>query len=162
MDGGMCMKKVKGLISRHKVLAIICLITIVIIAILSYVFLSVLINGNNKYGNRLDGIEEIEISDERISGLEEELEGRDEVSSASVRIQGKIIYINIVFNNDVSLDTAKDIANGTLDSFEDDEESFYDFGFYLTQVGSEDEEGDYFVVTGSKHVGADEISYIKS
>lgn len=156
------MKKVKGLISRHKVLAIICLITIVIIAILSYVFLSVLINGNNKYGNRLDGIEEVEISDERISGLEEELEGRDEVSSASVRIQGKIIYINIVFNNDVSLDTAKDIANGTLDSFEDDEESFYDFGFYLTQVGSEDEEGDYFVVTGSKHVGADEISYIKS
>ena len=158
----MSMKKVKGLISRHKVLAIICLITIVIIAILSYVFLSVLINGNNKYGNRLDGIEEVEISDERISGLEEELEGRDEVSSASVRIQGKIIYINIVFNNDVSLDTAKDIANGTLDSFEDDEESFYDFGFYLTQVGSEDEEGDYFVVTGSKHVGADEISYIKS
>ena len=156
------MKKVKGLISRHKVLAIICLITIVIIAILSYVFSSVLINGNNKYGNRLDGIEEVEISDERISGLEEELEGRDEVSSASVRIQGKIIYINIVFNNDVSLDTAKDIANGTLDSFEDDEESFYDFGFYLTQVGSEDEEGDYFVVTGSKHVGADEISYIKS
>ena len=158
----MSMKKVKGLISRHKVLAIICLITIVIIAILSYVFSSVLINGNNKYGNRLDGIEEVEISDERISGLEEELEGRDEVSSASVRIQGKIIYINIVFNNDVSLDTAKDIANGTLDSFEDDEESFYDFGFYLTQVGSEDEEGDYFVVTGSKHVGADEISYIKS
>ena len=158
----MSMKKVKGLISRHKVLAIICLITIVIIAILSYVFSSVLINGNNKYGNRLDGIEEVEISDERISGLEEELEGRDEVSSASVRIQGKIIYINIVFNNDVSLDTAKNIANGTLDSFEDDEESFYDFGFYLTQVGSEDEEGDYFVVTGSKHVGADEISYIKS
>lgn len=158
----MSMKKVKGLISRHKVLAIICLITIVIIAILSYVFSSVLINGNNKYGNRLDGIEEVEISDERISGLEEELEGRDEVSSASVRIQGKIIYINIVFNNDVSLDTAKDIANGTLDSFEDDEESFYDFGFYLTQVGSEDEEGDYFVVTGSKHAGADEISYIKS
>ena len=158
------MKKMKNLISRHKVLAVICLVSIVFIIIMLYFFLSIFIGGNNKYGNRLDGISEVEISSDRINDLEEELGQKDEVSKASVRIQGKIIYIDIVFNNDVSIDKAKEIANGTLTNFEDDEKSFYDFSYLLTQVGSDDEndEKNYFIVAGTKHSKADTISYTKS
>lgn len=158
------MKKIKNLIFRHKILAIVGVIAIVFAGILSYFFLSMFIGGSNNYGNRLDGISEVEISKSDIKGLKNTLEEKNEVSEASVRIQGKIVYINIVFNNDVSLDTAKNIAKDTLNSFDDDEKAYYDFGYFLTQVGSEDENDDktYFNVTGTKHAKASEISFIKS
>ena len=158
------MKKIKNLISRHKFLAVICIVSVVFIIIMLYFFLSIMIGGNNKYGNRLDGINEVEISKDKMNSVKENLKQKEEVSESSVRIQGKIIYINIVFNNDVSVEKAKEIANGTLENFDDDEKSFYDFSYLLTQVGSDDEndEKTYFITAGTKHSKADTISYTKS
>lgn len=158
------MKKIKNLILRHKFLTLIAIVSIVVTGILAYFFFNMFIGGNNDYGNRLDGISKVEISKSDMKELKKILEEKAEVSEASVRVQGKIIYINIVFNNDVNLDTAKGIANETLNSFDDDEKAYYDFGYFLTQVGSEEEvdETKYFNVTGTKHAKASEISYIKS
>ena len=70
-------------------------------------------------------------------------------------------YINIKFKAGIGLDKAKEVANLTLEKFDEDEKKFYDIGYYLTQE-DESEEKKGFVVTGTKNAKLDTISWIKS
>ena len=149
----------KGLILRHKLLTIICFMAFVIIVFMLYIFFSLFIGGNDIYGDRLKGIEKVEISKKELSEVSKKLEGKDEVVKASTRIQGKIIYINIKYKDSVSVARAKEIAVSALEDFEKDEKSFYDIGFYLTQ-DKEDKSG--FKITGNKNAKLDSVSWIKS
>ena len=150
-------KWLKGLILRHKILTLICLMAFTIIIVMLYIFFSLFIGTNDKYGDRLKGIEKVQISKKTKSSIVEKLESKDEVTKASVRIQGKIIYINIKFKENVSVARAKEIAAISLEEFDKDEKSFYDIGFYLIGEG---EKG--FKITGNKNARLDSISWIKS
>ena len=90
------------------------------------------------------------------------LKEKAEVDEASIRVQGKIIYIHIVYNRDVSLDKAKEIAAESLTKITDANKKYYDIGYYLTQKETENKEDKGFVVTGSKNNEKDGISWIKS
>lgn len=151
----------KDLIMRHKILSMICLLAFIIIVVLLYVFFSIFIGGNNKYGNRLEGIEAVELSKSKLSDIKDSVEKNDEVESAKVRVQGKIVYFDIVFNKDTSKDKAKEIANKTLDEFDKDEKEFYDFEYILTQNMGDDEDAG-FKITGTKGPKTEGISFIKS
>ena len=155
-------KGIWNLIKRHKLLSIICFLAFIIIIIMSYIFFSIFIGGNGEYGNRLEGIEKVELSKKDLTALEDGIKENGEVTAASARVQGKIVYIHIEFTRETSLDRAKEIAVITLDKFEDDEKKFYDFGFSLTQVEVEGTEDKGFIVTGSKNAKLDSISWIKS
>lgn len=156
------MDSLKNLFSRHKILSIICLLAFIIVVILFYVFCSIFVGGNDKYGNRLDGIKEVQFTKSELSDISKEIEKNGEVDSAKVRVQGKIVYLDIVFTKETSKDKAKEIANKTLDSFEKDELKFYDFEYILTQVGSDDKDDAGFKITGTKGPKTDSISFIKS
>lgn len=151
----------KDMLFRHKLLSMICLLAFIIIVILFYVFFSIVIGGGDKYGDRLDGIKEVEISDSRLDDVEKTVADNSEVESVKVRLQGKIVYFDIVFNKDTSKDKAKEIANKTLDEFDDDEKSFYDFEYVLTQ-NTKDKENAGFKITGTKGPKTEGISFIKS
>lgn len=155
-------KGIWNLIKRHKLLFIICLMAFAIIVVMGYVFFSVFIGGTGKYGDRLKGIEKVEIAKKDLTELSKNLEEKDEVTEASARIQGKIIYINIVFTKDTTLSKAKEIANATLKEFDEDEQKFYDFGYFLTQEEKEDNTNSGFIVTGTKNASLNSISWIKS
>lgn len=150
------------LIKRHKLLSMICLLAFVVVIILFYIFFSLFIGGSDKYGDRLDGINDVKITESTKKEVASKLEDYAEVVEASCRVQGKIIYIHIKFQADTSLDKAKEIAQESLDLFDKDEKSFYDIGFYLIQEQKEGEETQGFVVTGSKNAKLDSISWIKS
>ena len=90
----------------------------------------------------------------------EELEKNEKVNTASIRIQGKIIYVNIDYTKEVSLDNAKEIATKSLQNFTDDIKKFYDIQYLLTQ--KEDEESEVFPTMGSKNVTATTIVWINS
>lgn len=148
----------KDLISRHKILSIICILAFIIVIMMIYIFCSIFVGGSDKYGNRLEGIKEVEISKSKLSELKGKIEDNGEVDSAKVRIEGKIIYIDIKFTNETSKDKAKELANKVLDEFDKDEKNFYDFEFILTQ--NDTEKG--FKLTGTKGPKTKEISFIKS
>lgn len=150
-------KGVKDLILRHKLLSIICFLAFIIVLILFYMFCSIFIGGSDKYGHRLDGIDEVMITKSDMSSVKEKIEEDENVSSANVRLQGKIIYIDIIFGDDVSVDKAKDIAKKVLENFDEDEINFYDFGFVLSQ-----DKEDGFNITGAKSPKKDDVSFIKS
>lgn len=155
-------KGIWNLIKRHKLLTIICFLAFIIIIIMMYLFFSMFIGSGDMYGDRLKGIEKVELTKKNLNKIEDSVKENSEVTSINARVQGKIVYIHIEFTRETSLNRAKEIAVITLDKFEEDEKKFYDFGFSLTQVEQEGTEDKGFVVTGSKNARLDSISWIKS
>lgn len=125
-------KKIKNWANRNKGLAIIIALTIVLLLILLIIFLQMLIGGSSdKYGNRLDGIDKVKISNETFEGVKKEVTDTELTEDVSTRVQGKIVYTTITLKSDTSKDKAKEIASATLDNYSEDELKFYDFSFFL-------------------------------
>ena len=147
----------KNMLLRHKLLSLICILAFIVIMIMLYVFFSIFVSGSDVYGRRLSGIEEVKLSKSKLNKESDNIEKLTEVKSCKVRVQGKIVYFDIIFNKGVSKDKAKDIAKKTLDDFSKDEKEFYDFEYILTQ---DDEKG--FKITGTSGPKTKGISFIKN
>jgi len=150
-------KKILGLIKRHIVLFILSVIAFIALIIMIVAFLKMTINNSGKYGDRLDGIDKVKISKSTLSDISDKIKENTEVEKSNVRVQGKIVYIDITFNGETSLDRAKEIATVVLDEFDDDEKGFYDIEFILEQNA---EEG--WRSAGSKTPSSEGISWIKN
>ena len=153
------MKKIFGFIKRHIILFVLCLAAFVVLIIMLIAFLKMAVNTSGKYGNRLDGIKEVEISKSELKDISSKLEEKEEVSKASSRIQGKIIYFDVYFTKETTLDNAKKICSDIINEFEDDDKDFYDFSFVITQDGDND---DKWSSAGSRNSGSDSISWARS
>jgi len=139
----------KNYIKEHKLLCII--------AVISFIFLIVIIIGirniyfktdGDVYGNRLDDIKNIKVEKETLKKVEDELLATEKVNEVKTRTQGKIIYIQIDYKEDVSMDQAKEIATKTLLQFSDEQKNEYDFSYTLTQKNVEETP---FPTMGNKH-----------
>ena len=83
-------------INKHKV-GIIAGIVIIIIGVLTYFALkSMFIIGNDKgkYGNRLDGIDKVKITDEKKNEIIKMIKEKAGIKDAKIDIQGKIINVS--------------------------------------------------------------------
>ena len=149
-------KKIKSWANKNKGFAIIIALGFILFLILLIIFFQMLIGGSSdKYGNRLDGIDKVKISNETFEGVKKEVTDTELTEDVSTRVQGKIVYTTITLKSDTSKDKAKEIASATLDNYSEDELKFYDFSFFLKWKG---EEGDT-VVTGNKHHSLDSITW---
>jgi hypothetical protein len=147
----------KKLYSENKTLFILIVIAlscilISIILLFKYFYFG---NGATKYGDRLDGIESVEITDDKESAIKSSIESNKIVDSASINISGKIVYIKITFKETASLVEAESVAVKSLDEFSDDEKAFYDFEFTLYQEATEKNEG--FKIMGAKNVNGSNL-----
>ena len=125
------------LIKRHKGLAIICLLTLVLIVMLLVIFSKMFFSNNkSEYGDRLEGI--VSVSSSTLEEVKGKIKDNDLVSSVTVRIQGKIIYTVITFSNEVKMDKAKEVATKSLTYYDEDVLKCYDFEFILTQEENEE------------------------
>ena len=147
----------RGLLWRHKLLSLVCFLALVVIVILMYIFFSVFLGSNGKYGNRLEGIEKVKLTNKDFDKVEDWIKDTKTVESASIRLVGRIIYVDIIFNKDADKNGAKSLAGGTLNKFEDDETAFYDFEFILSQ-----NKDDGFKLVGTKSPKINDISWIKN
>ena len=148
--------KIKDWAMKNKGFAIIISLSIVLFLILLIIFLQMLLGGSSdKYGNRLEGIDKVKISNETFESVKNEVSDTELTEDISTRIQGKIVYTTITLKSDTSKDKAKEIASNTLDNYSEDELKFYDFSFFL-KWNSEDGE---IVITGNKHHSLDSITW---
>ena len=150
------------LIKRHKGLAIICVLTLILLLIIFAIFSRMLFSrGKNEYGDRLNNI--VKIDSKINKKLVSELKENEQVVDASVRIQGKIVYIKIVYAENTGKDAAKEIAKKTLEYYDEEVINCYDFEYFLTQEPKLDEDGNdlSYVVAGTKYPNNDYISWTK-
>ena len=153
------MEKIKKWINKNKGLAILLLLTIIFVIILLIIFIELLIGGSsNKYGNRLDGIDKVKISNETYESVKKEVEDTELVEKVETRLQGKIVYTTIELKDGITVEKAKEIAGNTLDNYSEDELKYYDFSFFLKWKGEEKDT----VITGNKHHNLDTITWTNS
>lgn len=142
-------------IKSHKKLCIFILIFIILAILMFILFKTLSVDySKDEYGNRLDGIENVEISSKETKKLKSELEALEQVKKCNYRLQGRLIYIEIINNDGVDVETAKEVALKTLDYFTDEQKKFYDIQIILTNENS-DMEG--YPKMGYKHKTSESI-----
>ena len=145
------MKKIKIFFKEHRIFTMLMAIVIVCLVLIITVLINVFYmgNGSNKYGNRLEGIENVQISDSRQSDFENNIANNEKVKKVDIRVQGKIVYITMQIEPGIKIEEAKSIALKTLDEFSDEEKLFYDFNFTLKQNSTENSDG--FLISGARN-----------
>lgn len=133
------------------IIAIVCIV-ISIVLLFKYFYFG---NGGTKYGDRLDGIENVQISNDKQNEIARELEKNDLVEQAKVTITGKRLDIRMIFTEKATLVDAQGVALKSLDNFSDEEKAFYDFEFTLKQLATEKTEG--FLIMGAKNVNGSNL-----
>lgn len=147
------MKGLKSFFQKYRVFVILMLIVLVCVITMGICLINYFYGSkeSNPYGDRLEGIEDVEITSSRKSELEAKLEADEFISKdTSITVTGKIIYITIVFNDGITLVEAQGKAISILEEFSDEEKNFYDFHFTLKHESSESSEG--FIISGAKNV----------
>ena len=94
-------------------------------------------SGINKYGDRLDGIEKYPFSEKAKDKVIKGIKGREQVTSCSIDVQGKIINVIFTVKKEVSKDDAKSIATGSLADFSDKIKGYYDIQYMIKKKNEE-------------------------
>ena len=74
-------------------------------------------SGEPVYGNRLEGIEEVKITEDQTSDLVKELKSKDYVVTASVHIKGRIVNVLVETKKGTKTSTAKTLNKIVLKEF---------------------------------------------
>lgn len=151
------------LIKRHKGLAIIGGLTLILLIVIFAIFSRMIFStGKGEYGDRLNNI--VNIPKDVTKKVLDETKEKEEVEDIKIRTQGKIVYTTIIFTENTSKDKAKEIATKTLEYYDEDVIGCYDFEFFLTQKERLDDEGNdkAYTIAGTKHPEKEKISWTKN
>lgn len=153
------MKNFKNFCKSNRVFVVLMAVVLICIIISGLSLINYFYGGkkSDNYGSRLEGIEEVEITEERKEDVENKLTEDEQIKKAEIIVTGKIIYIKMEFDPNVSLVEAEGKASVVLDEFNEEEKSFYDFQFTLKQDKTEESEG--FVIAGAKNVNGTNIMW---
>ena len=150
------MRKIRKFLKKYrKIIILVIIIALLVAGLLAVKNFFFPKESGVLYGNRLDGIEKVKITKEtkdKITAI-----FKDSSSSAKVRIAGRIIYVDVVLNDDVSRDTAKDFGNKTLEVLSDQEKSYYDIQLLINNKANQGQ----FPIIGYKHHTKDAIIWNK-
>lgn len=151
------MKKLKKFYKNNRIYCILMGISLFCLAIIAMLFVVYFVNQtkNDTYGNRLNGIESMEISDSEKDEIVNVIKESDKVDKATVNIKGKIIYVN-VYLLDGNRDLANSIAVKVLNTLNEEKKDFYDINFSFNK---DDDEA--FPFMGYKKSDATIISWSK-
>ena len=148
----------KNFIKNNKVTVVAFIICVIFVVLVFAIKLTFFPNeGTAIYGDRLDGIEKVEITDKQQKGIIKSLEDKDEVKSADTDIKGRTLNVLITVNDDVELDPAKALTSSVIDNLKKDQTSFYDIQVFI----SKDNDDTRFPIIGYKHQNKDEFSWTK-
>ena len=148
----------KNFIKNNKVTVVAFIICVIFVVLVFAIKLTFFPNeGTAIYGDRLDGIEKVEITDKQQKDIIKSLEDKDEVKSADTDIKGRTLNVLITVNDDVELAPAKALTSSVIDNLKKDQTSFYDIQVFI----SKDNDDTRFPIIGYKHQDKDEFSWTK-
>ena len=152
------MKKIKEFYKRNRVYSILMIVSLVcIVSILVGVIVYFIgQTTKDKYGNRLDGIENVKISNNKKSELINKINENELVDNVDIDIKGKLIYVNITLKTGKHTDSEA-ICQTSLDTLTEDEKKFYDIQYIVSNKDKNIEEN--FPVMGYIKAGNSVIKW---
>lgn len=144
-------------IKKNKLLVVFISLLIIFI-ILAVILLTQLIGGNKngEYGNRLNGIEKVEISSKVVDQIEKEIKEEELVTKVKYDLKGKLVNIILTVEDAKEIDSVKEIGNKILTYFDEDQLSYYDIQIL---VKSDNEESEKYPIIGYKHKTRETINW---
>lgn len=129
------------------VLAIILIVcfTVLLIVAMTYFYGS----SKSEYGDRLDGLKDVKITDNFIKDTESSIESKEQVSDVTIINKGKLIYISIDYVEGTTLEVAKNLASEAVTLFSDEQLENYDLNFTISSDNSENG----FALMGARNSG---------
>ena len=150
-------------IKKHKLTAFVILVYIVVIAFAYFIYkLFIGSSGLPVYGDRLDGIENVPITDEQKSKIVEEISKSDYVIRVTdPYLNGKILKVIVTVSDFTDMKTSKELAVKVLEILDADQRAFYDVEFFVNKeynctleaTGKMDEDGNF--------IGDVEVKFLK-
>lgn len=150
-----------NVIKRHKGLAIIATLSLILLVVIFIILSRMLFQKNNSvYGDRLN--EMVELDDSIKDKIINEYKEKAEVKDITYRLQGKIIYITLKLKEGTKKDKAKELASKIIEYYPEEVISYYDFGFFIEEIiekPTDEKKG--FIISGTKHPNNISISWTK-
>ena len=140
-------KKLKDFYKKNRVYSILMIVSILCIVAIMVGVLVYFIGqtSKDKYGNRLEGLDKIKISNKKEKTISNIIKKNELVNSVDIDIKGKLIYIDIELKSGKHTD-AESICQSLLDNFSEKEKSFYDIQFIVSNLNKDEE--DNFPIMG--------------
>lgn len=134
--------------------ALVC-IAIIVAMMAGYVLKS---TKGDKYGNRLDGINDVLIEDSKVTEMEEAILEKPKVKDVTINIHGKTVNFNLDFENEATLEEVKNVSIGCFEFFEENYLNYYDLQFLVTKSANEESNSNYPII-GYRKAGAATITW---
>ena len=148
------MKGIKNFVNKHKKGCIIGLVIFIAVVLIFFtIFFIIPSFGGNTYGDRLDGIEEHEISNSVVNEIEDNIKKENGVTDVTYREEGRILNFTITLEASTNLDDAKGYANLITDSISKKNQKYYDIQVFLNT----EEDSEVYPIAGYKHKTSDEF-----
>ena len=126
------MSKIKKIWNENRVLFVLGVILIICVVVVAIVSLTYFYgSSSNAYGNRLDSIKDTPLSDKFLNSIKTEMNSKDDVKNTNVKVKGKIVYIELTFNDGTKMDDAKKTAKEAIKLFSEKELGLYDLQFTI-------------------------------
>ena len=139
-------------IKEHKLTTFV-IVVFILFVIGGYVVMNYFDIGNNLpvYGDRLDGIDKVKITDEQTKKIKDSLLEQTNVLDTNINLRGKIYNVVILVGDNAPINDVKGYANIVRDSLTEDQNKYFDLQVFiykkynctLIASGKTDEEGNF-------------------
>lgn len=139
-------------IKRHWLKLALIVIFLIMIVVGIYAVLKFLYPDSRKdvYGNRLIGIEDVQIDDKTIKEIKEKISSSEVVLETDYVLKGKLINFTIYVNNGTDKNTSKLLVNYITETFSKEIQEFYDIQVLIIE-DTEDSESTNYPIFAYKH-----------
>jgi len=137
-------------VKRHRIKLVVLAIFIIAFVVALVVLLKLLYPDSRKdvYGNRLEGIESIKISNQVISEIKDKISLSEFVDNVEYDLRGRLVYFTIEVKADSNKDETKKLVDNITDTFDSDIKAFYDIQVIIIE---DKEESENYPIFAYKH-----------
>lgn len=139
---------------KFKLMLLGVFILVLIISLFALVALLYPDSRKNVYGNRLNGIENVKISNQVITEIKDKVGNKDFVNDIDYTLKGRLINFSIEVKDTTKLNDAKKLVDYITDIFDDDTKSYYDIQVFVV---SEVKESKSYPIVAYKHKKSDKF-----
>ena len=140
-------------IKKHKLTSFVLLVYIIVVAFAYFLYkLFIGSSGLPVYGDRLDGIENVPITEEQKDKIVELVSQSDYVIRVTKPyLNGKILKVIVTVSDFTDMKTAKELSGHVFEVLDNDQKAFYDVEFFVNKAysctleatGNMDEDGNF-------------------